>query len=370
MIMVSGGTVTGDLSTIKNNFTQLNSEISELSNSWKGSSYDNLIQKADEMISEYNGVLNSEMSAFASACDLYQEYYQIKSSLSSTNSEDDSQLASRRARLSELKTQIEGLLAAAGSQSLSASSTSATVTAATSTSALGTPSYGTFTKEVFRASNGLEISYYLYRPSYNGTTDVSGLPVMLYMHGGGTSNSSSAPLTHGFGRYLKDQSVNPSGMVISPYIKNFRDPKLLPALKELTDYVVSTYKCDTNRISVSGHSYGAMTTYRLINENPNYFAAAMPISGFDAVTDAFKGLKVWAFNGALDIGGKTSNKGAANAVEQINAIGGNAKLHTYQGAGHSYVQDYTYNGSTYESPDGDIVLPFEWAFRQVKGATA
>jgi len=364
--MVSGGTVISDLNTMNNYFNSLSTEVSGLSGSWKGASYTNLSSKVEEMVSKYSGVISSEMNAFASACDLYVEYIQIKgeiSSLQSDSEKNSGQIASLSAKLTELKNQIESLLAAAKGESLEGASSSTITT--TSLGSLGTPTYGSFDERSFKASNGLTIRYYLYRPNYNGNLDTEGLPVMLYMHGGGNDNSWSGTLARGLSKELKNQTINPSGICIIPFVQNFGSSKTIPALKELCDEVVQTQKADPNRVSVSGHSYGAITTYRLINAFPNYFSAAIPISGFDKVTDAFKNVRVWAFNGELDHGQNTSNEGAKKAVNAINSIGGNAQLYTYERAGHGYVQDYTYQRE-FTSPDGDVTTPLEWAFRQVK----
>ena len=375
--MVSGGTVSSDLSALKSTAQNYTSEISGLSGVWKGLSHDNLVTKAEEFISEYSSTIDSEMSAFASACDLYKEYEQTKQSLNSAKSSYDSAVSSKDSssisqygnqvstyqnKLTELKNQIESLLSTAKSTTLESASTTGTSTSATS--ALGTPTFGSFTEHSFKASNGLTIKYYLYVPNYNNQ-QVSGLPIMLYMHGGGNSNSYSNLLARGLSKSLKEQTINPSGICVIPFIQNFSDKKTIPALKEMMDNVVSETKADPNRISISGHSNGAITTYKMINAYPNYFSAAIPISGFSQVTDAFKYTKVWAFNGEYDHGQWTSNSGAQNAVKQINAIGGNAYFYSYKGYGHSYVQDFTYQRK-FESPDGEEEEPLEWAFRQKK----
>ena len=377
--MVSGGTVTGDLSSFKNCLTSFNSEITGLSGAWQGASYDNIVSKVSEVVEEYNNVLNSEMSAFASACDLYKEYEECKNQLNSAQSsyntassnKDSSsmtnygnQVASYQAKLSNLKSQIEGLLSTAGASSLQATASSTNSLSTAAEANLGTPTFGSFVEQSYKASNGLEIKYYLYTPNYNGQ-NVSGLPVMLYMHGGGSDNSYSNLLARGLSKSLKEQTINPSGICVIPFIRNFSDKRTIPALKEMLDNVVKTTNADPNRISISGHSNGGITTYRMINAYPNYFSAAIPISGFEKVTDAFKNTKVWAFNGEYDHGTLTSNSGAAKAVNQINSIGGSATLYTYAGAGHGYVQDYTYQ-RTFMSPDGKEESPLEWAFRQRK----
>ena len=375
--MVSGGTVLSALSSFESNMNSYKSQISSLS-SWKGASHDNLVSKAEEFASSYTSAIQGQMNSFASACDLYNEYEEVKKSLSvAKNSYSNAteeyknqyagQVSTLQSKLDSLKTQIEGLLSSASSPSLEAASMTGSVQS--STSSLGTPSYGSLTEHTYKAPNGLTFNYYLYIPNYGQAegTSVTGLPVMLYMHGGGNNNGYGVVLQRGLAKELNEKNINPSGIVIIPHIKNFSDSRNTEALKSLVDDVVSTYKADSNRISVSGHSNGAITTYKLINQYPNYFAAAIPISGFQQVTDAFKYTKVWAFNGEYDNGKYTSNSGASKAVQQINSIGGVAKLYTYKGYGHSYVQDFTYERE-FESPDGDTVAPIEWAMRQTKSA--
>lgn len=232
---------------------------------------------------------------------------------------------------------------------------------------LKTLTYGSFTEQRFVASNGAVIDYYIYLPKYE--TEVDNLPVMIYMHGGSAhGNGKSGLLSHGLSKAVATKQVTPSGIVIIPYIRNFEGDNIQVGIRELADNVVSTYNADPNRISISGHSYGAITAYRAVNANPGYFSAVVPISGWDKVTEAFNGVKVWAFHGSEDNrggGSHTTYPGALNAVSQINAIGGTALMHTFQGAGHGWVQDYTYE-QTYESPDGKEESVLEWAFRQDK----
>ncbi len=227
--------------------------------------------------------------------------------------------------------------------------------------------YGSFTKEKFRASNGVTVEYFVYTPK--GVENMEGLPVMLYMHGGSTRGTSRGTwLNYGLTKLVKDQKVTPNGIVICPYIKNFEGDNITLVMKELTDKVASQYKADTNRISVGGHSYGAITAYQMVNKYPNYFSAVIPISGWNKVTGAFSGVKVWAFHGDKDNrGGKsrTTYPGALKAVDQINSVGGTAAMHTFVGKGHSWVQNYTFE-EAYDSPDGKKETALDWAFRQDK----
>lgn len=123
--MVSSGRVNSDASSLKTLFTQYDGFIGELGSSWTGPSHDNLAAKAAEFSSSYSNSLQSQMTSFAAACDLYENYSSTKQSISvaesnynSAVSSNDTSAASRysseiselKTRLSNLKTQIESYL--------------------------------------------------------------------------------------------------------------------------------------------------------------------------------------------------------------------------------------------------------------------
>lgn len=134
--MVSSGTVTGDLSSLKSYLDSYDSTIASLSSSWKGPSYDNICSKAEEFLSEYLSTIEGEMTAFASACDLYEEYKTTKTNLeiarenynTAVNNKDsaaissyNSQISTYSSNLSNLKGQIESALATASASVLATS---------------------------------------------------------------------------------------------------------------------------------------------------------------------------------------------------------------------------------------------------------
>ena len=221
--------------------------------------------------------------------------------------------------------------------------------------------YGTFELKKFTSSSGKTIEYYIYVPDYG--TEVDNLPCMLYMHGGMSEGSNSDWSTYGLTSYIKNQTITPSGIVIMPHITNFYD---FDTLKELTDSVVSEYNCDTNKISISGHSNGGIATYNMLNRYPGYFSCAIPISGtnYDSINaQSCDGVKVWAFGGTSEGGsGNCSSTTGKKAVSKINSLGGEAKFTDVPG-GHSASNKDTY-AKEYESPDGEMINPLEWAFQQ------
>ena len=121
--------------------------------------------------------------------------------------------------------------------------------------------FGKLQKKTYKASNGVKLTYMIYVPDYG--EEVEGLPINMYMHGSGTGQNDVSRLTRsGLGRFIADKNLKPSGIVLLPFAttgsdygsKAFRD-----ALAELPLKVADEYKADKNKISLSGHSYGAIT---------------------------------------------------------------------------------------------------------------
>lgn len=76
--MISSGSVNKQASAITSAFKSYNSQISGLSGSWEGSSYNNLVAKAEEFASSYESTIEEQMTAFGEACDLYKDYQDAK----------------------------------------------------------------------------------------------------------------------------------------------------------------------------------------------------------------------------------------------------------------------------------------------------
>ena len=145
--MVSSGSVNNDLSSVKSVLSSYSSQISGLDGSWKGTSHDSIISKAESFVSEYTSAIDSGMSAFATACDKYEEYKSYKdalnvaqSNLSQANSLNDSgaqstysnQVSEYTEKMNSLKSEIESLLSTASSSKLTATSSTNTVSSSSS----------------------------------------------------------------------------------------------------------------------------------------------------------------------------------------------------------------------------------------------
>ena len=110
---------------------------------------------------------------------------------------------------------------------------------------------------------------------------------------------------------------------------------------------------------------GAIAGYKIIERYPDYFSAFIPISG-SATTQraqAAKNVNVWAFHGAKDHNVEYND--AVNDINALQSVGANARLYTFQNAGHGSVQNYTFQ-EEYEDENGNKVNPLEWAFSKTK----
>lgn len=299
------------------------------------------IDAQQEIINSNSGTESAAVSARLNAQEI----------IDSKNKEFDETQERALTALSSLKAQDGSVQEA---ESLNTSSTSI------STESL---EYGTFELKSFTSSTGETIEYYVYVPK--NAENVDSLPAMLYLHGSTSSYNDPGWSKYGLTGLIKDEEVTPSGIVICPHIKDHKDTT---TLKELTDYVVNEYNCDTNKISISGHSSGGIATYRMINTYPDYFSCAVPISGCNLGSineESFGDMNVWVFGGSEEGGtGGTSIAAGQWAVNNINSVGGNSKL-TVLGCGHAATDERTFQ-KEYESPTGETISPLDWAMQQTK----
>ena len=231
----------------------------------------------------------------------------------------------------------------------------------------GNLKFGKFTTKTFRASNGIEVKYYLYVPDYG--QEVENLPVMLYMHGAGMEDTGEQMVTYGcLGEALQKKTVTPSGIIAIPYVRNghlYESKDYRKALAELPVQVCKDYNGDKNRISCGGVSYGAVTAYRLVNENPGEFSAVVNACGAEEVTSAFKGVKVWNFSGLGNTGNHTSKGYVGRQTEAVKKAGGEAKFTQLDTYAHTNVGTLTFQNK-FKDETGEEIYPFEWAFKQSK----
>jgi predicted peptidase len=176
-----------------------------------------------------------------------------------------------------------------------------------------------------------KIDYWLYLPEDYGKADKS-WPVMMFLHGAGESgiNQLSKVKVHGPPKICEAKKL--PFIVVSP-----QSPGMgwqVEGLNLLLDDILSKYKCDRDRIYLTGLSMGGSGTWKFAAEHPERFAAIAPMaSGPDPKqADLIKDLPIWTFYGAKDNPGGL--KRLEEMVQALKKAGSNVKLTVYPEAGH------------------------------------
>lgn len=211
---------------------------------------------------------------------------------------------------------------------------------------ISSPDLDTFKKETFQDAN-ITMTYRLFEPAKSSTKK----PLILFLHGSGErgdDNSLQLLGTDGPATFASQtfQSTTPS-YVLAPQVawdeaRNgwFADGRT-QTVKKLIDNLLTQYSdIDSTRIYITGVSNGATGTWKMLTENPDFFAAAAPIAGYmynknteftldgtarylkPAPTDAtkIKNIPIWAFQAEDDP--VNSVNGSLEAVKAIQNAGG------------------------------------------------
>ena len=161
-------------------------------------------------------------------------------------------------------------------------------------------------------------------------------------------------------------SVSLTGWQAGIYTNNTNQDALI----ELTNKVVEQYNADSNRISLSGHSQGAIGGYSIISRHPDYFSAFIPISGHtnkvddtESAWESISNVKIWAFHGTSD--DAVSYRYVTNIQNKLQEMGADSMtVYTFKNEGHN-IQNKVFTNE-YEYSDGEMYNPIDWALSQEK----
>jgi predicted peptidase len=176
-------------------------------------------------------------------------------------------------------------------------------------------------------------------------------PLILFLHGAGQRGSDLELVKeHGMAK-ITDQQPDFPFIVVSPQC---------PAdgwwttdvLATLLDEVEKKYRVDKKRIYLTGLSMGGFGTWNLAMEQPDRFAALVPICGRGnpLLVQRIKHLPIWVFHGAKDKVVPLSN--STDMVRALRKHGAKPKFTIYPDADHD---SWT---RTYENPQ-----LYEWMLK-------
>jgi len=216
-----------------------------------------------------------------------------------------------------------------------------------------------------------DMPYRLMKP-INFNPDKS-YPVIVSLHGAGGRGSDNLKQLRDWNEVLAEEQrrTDYPSYILAPQSQGRWNSTHLQNVKDIIEDLPSV---DMNRIYILGHSMGGEGTYRIIQSDSEYFAAAAPSAGSGLTrgedfidASVIKDIPIWAFHGDKDkICPIEKDK---KVFAEMQKIGGNMKLTTWVGDGHGIAPKMitgSDNGSTQLSSDRCDPEPvfLKWLFAQ------
>jgi len=226
-----------------------------------------------------------------------------------------------------------------------------------------TPIVDSFTKKTFTDSTG-SLNYRLFKPD---TKMGKEYPLVIFLHGMGERGFDNSLQLTGYRGALvwatpENQAKNPAFVVAPQCPPNTywpADDVQQLVLKTIKD-VIAKYPIDTNRIYINGLSMGGFGSWKLIQNNPNLFAAAVIVCGAGDPNNVepIKNMPIWLFHAADDPIVKVS--GVINDPRmQITAYGSRDMAAALRAAGNTVIR-YTEYEKGYVAPPLAPMGHFSW----------
>lgn len=179
--------------------------------------------------------------------------------------------------------------------------------------------------ECTMADQAGDIKYLMYLPkTYDEDTDQS-WPIVLFLHGRGESYGPlSLVAKWGPPRFAQRGDDLPYILVSPQCPKDGRwsDETRQQQLTRFLDTLVEKHRVDQDRVYLTGLSLGGYGSWTLAADNPERFAAVVPVCGGGSPADAakLKDLPIWVFHGDQDRAVPFAK--SVEMVEAIRDVGG------------------------------------------------
>lgn len=192
-----------------------------------------------------------------------------------------------------------------------------------------------------------ELNYWLYTPA-NPTDD---MPLIVYLHSTAGKGDDLELLmsVEGFPKYLHDGALGdvPAYVVIPQIPTSQRGwTEVGASVIELVEELLAnpSLHIDRSNVSMTGHSVGGTGNWNIAIERPDLFARIAPLSGGVRASkerlDQMSGVSVWAFVGSDDT--VVDPAMSSKMVEAMQNRGYDARITTFEGAGHEDVPALAY----------------------------
>ena len=122
-----------------------------------------------------------------------------------------------------------------------------------------------------------KFKYLLYKPDH--LTDLTNLPLIVVMHGSGEIGSSLSKLKKREPYIsLKNGKFKTDAFVLMPQLPKDTWGKMAADMMNMIGHFVEELGCDKYRVSLTGHSLGAMGVIEIMLKYPGYFASGASLS--------------------------------------------------------------------------------------------
>lgn len=211
-----------------------------------------------------------------------------------------------------------------------------------------------------------------------GYTPARKWPVILFLHGSGERGTDGViQLRLGVGPYVEAHAKTFPAVVVFPQVPVTAEGHTTQATFQQADdiamaaldHTLAEIRADSTRIYVTGLSMGAILTWQVLYSRPNFFAAAVPISGTvcgwcltgdrgttpvqadTLIVRRVRPLPAWLFHGSLDHAAPAVND--RTLVPILKAAHWQVRYTEYPGAPHDIW------GRAYQDPE-----LWRWLFAQ------
>lgn len=177
--------------------------------------------------------------------------------------------------------------------------------------------------------------YLLYDPDHLESKDKFGLPMVVVLHGSGEIGSSLSKLKKREPYLsLKSGKFKPDCWVLMPQLPKKTWGYYAPDLIELCNFVQEAVGADVQRVSLTGHSLGAMGVIEVMLKYPCYFSAGAVLScckDYSSKLHELSNMPLWFIYGAKE---STYGKYARAMYNKMGSLNSASNLTSIPRYGH------------------------------------
>lgn len=197
---------------------------------------------------------------------------------------------------------------------------------------------------------GMSMKYWLFVPD-NATKN---MPLVVYLHGMGQIDKIH-DLEH-VGPMITMDAIYDNDfpfLLLFPNtpVRSWTSSPVPETLKALIDHVAKAHYVDISKISITGHSMGAVGTWNMLSRYGDYFSAAVPVSCPNDGTLDFNNLAKVPIRAFVGNGGeieRTYGKGMNNIIYNAAKAGGDATLTILYQCDHTTTPVSTYTKEIFD----------------------